>query len=127
MNEQPQMNMQADIRSRFQWRKVHAPKTWRPNDIGAELVGYFGGRTLRDGQFGQYEVVIIHVPFEGSYLVSGTQLIQLLDAAIIPAGHPICIIWKGLVETAAGHKMKTYEVMVAEGPSVPEDALPEVQ
>jgi hypothetical protein len=121
------MSMSDEIRERFKWRKVTAPQTWRPTEVGQELVGYYGGRTIREGQFGQYEVVLVHVPLEGSYMLTGTQLIQLLDASMANVGHPIRIVWQGLKETAAGHTMKTYEVMVAEGEALPAEALPTVQ
>jgi hypothetical protein len=116
-----------DIRERFKWRKVVAPQTWRPSEVGQELVGYYGGRTLREGSFGQYEVVLVHVPLEGSYMLTGTQLIQLMDASMIVAGHPIRIVWQGLKETSAGHQMKMFDVLVAEGQVIPVEALPTVQ
>ena len=119
--------MSDEIRERFKWRKVAAPKTWRPEEAGQELVGYYGGRTLREGKYGQYEVILVHVPLEGSYTLSGTHLIQLVDASMIVLGHPIRIVWRGLVETTAGHQMKTFEVMVAEGEAVPVEAMPTVQ
>lgn len=121
------MSMSDEIRERFKWRKVTAPKTWRPTEVGEELVGYYGGRTMREGSFGQYEVVLVHVPLGGSYMVTGTHLIQLMDASMAVVGHPIRIVWQGMKETAAGHNMKTYDVLVAEGETVPAEALPAIQ
>ena len=117
---------QASIRERYQWRKVVAPKPWYPEVEDAELVGFYGGRTLRSGVNGQYEVVIIHVPIEGTYMLTGTQLIQLMDASMIQIGHPIRVIWKGTKVTANGYKMKMFEVMVADGEAIAEEDLPEV-
>ena len=88
------------------------------------MVGYYGGRTIKDGQHGQYEVVLIHVPMGQSYMLSGSQLIQLLDASMAQPGHPIRIVWKGYTQTAAGYNMKTFDVMVAQGEVIPLGALP---
>lgn len=115
-----------DIRERFRWRKVTAPRPWNPTEVGQELIGYYGGRTLRQGQHGQYEVVIVHVPMDGAYTLTGVRIIQLLDASMAGIGHPVRIVWQGLHETAAGHKMKMYDVLVADGDAIPADALPEV-
>ena len=64
--------MTADILTRYKWKKVHAPKTWSPRTVGAELAGFYGGRTMRTGAYGQYEVVLVHVLLDGSYIISGS-------------------------------------------------------
>lgn len=115
-----------EIRERYQLRKVVAPTTWDPAEVGEELCGFYGGRTLRDGKFGQYEVVIVHIPMGASLTVSGTKLITLLDASLIKPGHPIRIVWKGLKDLGGGKSMKDFEVLVAQGEAVPADSLPEV-
>lgn len=115
------------IRDRFKWRQVAAPQPWLPQEIGQELIGYYGGRTLRQGQHGQYEVVLVHVPLDGCYMLTGTRLIQLMDAAMATIGHPVRIVWQGTKLTGRGHTMKLFNVMVAEGEAVPAEALPEVQ
>lgn len=115
------------IRDRFKWRQVVAPRAWLPEVVGQELIGYYGGRTLRQGQFGQYEVVLVHVPLDGCYMLTGTRLIQLMDAAMAPIGHPVRIVWQGTKPTGRGHEMKMFDVMVAEGEAIPAEALPEVQ
>jgi len=123
--EERLLSLVDEIKDRYDWRKVKAPRKWVPADVGDELVGYYGGRTQKDGQFGPYELVTVHVPLEGSYTLSGTQLIQLLDASMVVIGHPIRVVWCGLRETPAGHMMKTYEVLIADGETpLPEEALP---
>ena len=113
------------LREKFQWRKVQTPRMWNPSEVGEELAGYYGGRTVRTGSFGQYEIAIFHVPGVGSYMVSGTQLLQFLDAAVVHPGWPVRIVWKGVVEMAGtGHKMKTFEVFVAAGEAIPVEAMP---
>jgi len=117
------------IREQYKWREVATPTTWRPTEaqIGEELVGFYGGKTLRNGPHGQYEVIIVHVPLDRSYMVSGTRVIQLMDASLAPVGHPVRIIWQGYKETGQGYQMKLFDVMVAEGEALPAEALPEVE
>lgn len=115
---------------RFGWRKVEAPKPWRPTELGEELFGYYGGRTLRNGMYGQYEVIIVHVPYKGAFMVSGVKVIQLVDAAMITRGHPIRITWKGLVDVGTDGKrpMKNFELLVAEDEeALDEDQLPQIE
>lgn len=111
---------------RFGWRKVTAPKAWRPQAVGEELVGYYGGRTLRNGSWGQYEVVIVHVPHKGSFTVSGTVLIRLIDAAGIEKTHPLRVVWGGYRKTANDHQEKQFELLVADLDAIDEADMPEV-
>ncbi len=115
-----------DIRARFKWRAVVAPRPWLPVEVGEELIGYYGGRTVRTGAYGQYEVILLHVPLDGCYMLTGTRVIQLMDASGATVGSPVRVIWAGLKETGHGHKMKMFEVMVAEGEVLAEAVLPAV-
>lgn len=115
------------FKRKFDWKKVHAPKTWAPRDIGEELVGYYGGRTMRNGAFGQYEVVIVHVPYRGSWMVSGTEIIQLLDSAAIQKGHPIRVVFKGMLALGGERTKKRFDLLIAEGDALSEEELPELR
>lgn len=115
------------LKERYKWNRIHAPRSWQPQAPGEELVGYYGGRTLRNGSFGQYEVALVHVPRGGTRMVSGVAIIQLLDSAFIDKGHPIRIVYKGTQPTTAGHDMKLFDLLVAEGEPVALEDLPEVQ
>lgn len=115
------------ILERFEWKKISAPRAWAPQVTGEELVGYYGGRTMRNGSFGQYEVVLVHVPVKGSLTISGIKIIQLLDAAMIRRGHPVRVIYKGHELLANGNTMRQFELFVAEGDPINEDELPQVQ
>jgi hypothetical protein len=115
------------IREQYKWREIASPVPWRPEEVGTELVGFYGGKTMRTGKYGQYEVAIIHVPMDCSYMVTGTRVIQLVDASLAPIGHPIRIVWQGYKETGQGHNMKMFDVLVADGVAVPADALPVLQ
>jgi hypothetical protein len=119
MSDIPDITVEQ-LRARFDWKKVEAPKTRRPKFNGEELLGYYGGRTLRNGRFGQYEVALIHVPKRGSFMLSGVRLMQLIDAALISEGHPIRVVWGGTVPIRGSDPedkkyMKMYEVYVADG------------
>jgi hypothetical protein len=128
----PSETHMGDLHGRYKWKKVERPHPWRPKEPGEELVGFYGGKTLRSGKFGQYEVVIVHVPCSGTLMLSGIQIIQLVDAACIEVGWPIRIVWKGLEELGEGDiegeakRMKTFEVYVAEGDPLAVGDLPKV-
>lgn len=112
------------FRKRFDWQKIHLPRVWNPRQAGEELAGYYGGTTKRNGSFGQYDVVIVHVPYRGSYVVSGTEVIQLVDTSMIRKGHPVRIVFKGREEYAPKKEKKHFELLVAEGDPLAEDELP---
>lgn len=130
----PKDNVIGNLKSRYQWKKIERPRAWRPKTVGEELVGYYGGKTARTGQFGQYEVVLVHVPTVGSFLISGVEVIQGFDSAAINVGWPVRVVWQGLQELdkdkedgkpeAGKRTMKRFDVFVAEGEPVPAEFLP---
>lgn len=129
--ELPQTPVAANLRERYAWKQVEAPKAWRPRMLGEELIGFFGGKTQRNGRFGQYEVVLVHVPLRGTFMLSGTRALQLIDAADLRAGWPIRIVWRGNValpekEGEEKKTMKNFEVYVAEGDPLNAEDLPRV-
>jgi len=124
MSDQP-----VDLRERYEWKQVEAPKMWRPRMLGEELVGFFGGKSVRNGRFGQYEVVLVHVPRRGSFMVSGTRVSQLVDAAGVGEGWPVRIVWRGHVVLAGEEerKMKLFDVFVAEGDPLSPEEMPRMK
>lgn len=108
----------------MKWRKVHAPIVWRPKDDGEELIGYYAGRSLRDGTHGQYEVATVLVPYKGAFLISGTMLIQLLDSAMISRGDAVRVVFKGRKPLEDEREMKLFELYVGEAPALAEADLP---
>jgi len=104
---------QTDKLKNMRWRKINAPQTWRP-EAGDELIGFYGGRTKREGSFGQYEVVIVLVPYKGAFMVSGTALIQLCDAATLIRGDAIRILYLGMKDLPEDKQMKMFELYVGE-------------
>jgi len=104
------------LRESVKWRKVKGPKVWRPTEPGEELVGYYGGRTTKDGSFGQYDVIMIHVPRQGSDTVSGTQVIQRIDGARVTDGDPVRVTFQGRKEFGKDNakSMKLFDVYVEE-------------
>ena len=118
---------QERLLARFGWRKVQAPHPWRPLHVGEELIGYYGGRTLRSGSFGQYEVALVHVPHGKSYTVTGSALIRLLDAAGVGKGHPVRIVWQGTRKTQNNHDEKQFELLVADLETLSPEDMPEIE
>jgi len=110
----------------MKWRKVSAPKVWRPKD-GEELTGYYAGRTLRDGVHGQYEVATVLVPFKGAYLISGTMLIQLLDTAMLSRGDAVRVVFQGRKQLDDDRVIKLFELFVGEAPALTEVEMPDTQ
>lgn len=107
---------QASKLKEMKWRKINAPTTWKPQP-GEELIGYYGGRTLRDGQFGQYTVVIVAVPYKGTYMISGTKLIQLFDSAMLARGEAVRVKFLGRKDISTEdekREMKEFELYVGE-------------
>jgi len=118
---------QEQLLARFKWRKVEVPRSWRPKRSGASLVGFYAGRTTKHGAFGQYDVILVLVPGDGAYMVSGTKLIQLVDAAMIDTGHPIQIVYMGEKDLGDDKRMKEFEVHVAEGDPLDTGTMPEIR
>jgi len=106
------------------WREIKAPTSWRP-EFGDELVGYYMGRTKKNGKFGQYEVVTVLVPYKGAMMCSGTMLIQLADSAMLSAGDPIRIVYCGMKDLSEDRQMKTFKMFVGDGEALAEDQIPE--
>ncbi len=109
----------VELRKKHKWKKVNAPKAWRPRTIGEEIVGFYGGRTIRNGPYGQYEVALIRTTDVRAYLVTGVSIIQALDAANLTTEQAIRIVWMGdkdLGRTDDGKPkfMHMYEVYVAD-------------
>lgn len=110
----------------MKWRKISAPTAWRPKD-GDELIGYYLGRTRRDGRFGQYEVVVVAVPYAGTHMISGTGIIQLADSAMLSRGDAVRIVYLGSQALENGLTVKRFELYVGETPraeDMPTEELP---
>jgi hypothetical protein len=97
-----------------EWREVKIPRPWRPAYIGEELIGTYGGRTVRSGMYGQYEVILVKTGKEQAFLVSGTDIIQRIDAAQLNIGDPVRIIWMGYKELQEDMRKKMFELYVRE-------------
>lgn len=101
------------------WHKLSHPKTWKPTEAGEEIVGYYLGQSVRDGQYSQYVVVLLAVPtghgFTQPYVVSGTALISAIDAGQVEEGYLIRIVFGGMKDLGNGKNLKLFEVYVGEG------------
>lgn len=95
------------------WKKVQAPKNWRP-EPGELLEGVYGGRTLRNGMYGQYEVILVRVPSEATtYMISGVKIIQLVDTALLRIGEDIRVHFVGDIKLGEDRTMRNFELYVA--------------
>jgi hypothetical protein len=123
------MNVDAReaLLARYKWQRIVAPRSWRPREIGEQLVGFYGGKTTRRGTYGSYEAAIVHVPGEGAYLVSGVVVINLLDTALVAEGSPIRIVWGGSKPLSGERTCKQFELYVAEGEPLAATDLPIVE
>jgi hypothetical protein len=106
------------------WRKITAPTSWRPKK-GDELIGYYIGRTKKNGKFGQYEVLTVLVPYKGTLMVSGTIILQLADSALIQPGDAIKIVYNGTKELDGDRSMKLFELFIGDGTALPLSEIPE--
>lgn len=106
----------------IKWRKIKRPKSWRPKEANEELIGYYVGRTLKNGQWGQYEVITV-VTDDGTFMVNGTQLIQLADVAMLEYGAAIRIKFLGMKKTGGDHEMKEFELYVNDAEPTVEDVM----
>lgn len=121
------MNETNSIRERYQWKRVEAPKRWYPKEVGQELVGFYSGKTVRNGTFGQYEVVLISVPARGVFMLSGVQIVQLVDASAAEIGWPLRVVWQGSKKLDGDRTMKCFELFVAEGDPISPEDMPAIK
>ena len=94
------------------WKRVRALISWTPRAPGDELCGFFGGQTVRTGQYGEYTVVLVHVPDVGSYTVTGTELVRLVNAARLQDGEPVRIVFRGRERTSSDREIKRFDLLV---------------
>lgn len=102
------------------WRKLKSPTPWRPSLPGEELAGYYLGKSVRQGAFGEYTVVLIGVLDEAGTvgtpkMVSGAAIVNAVDGSNIQIGALLRIVYGGLVEISNDRKMKAFEVFLGEG------------
>lgn len=117
---------QASKLKDMKWRKIHAPTAWRPTEE-SELTGYYVGRTKKDGQFGQYEVMLVAVPYKGTYTISGTGLIQLCDSAQLCRGDAVRVKFNGRKQLTDEREVKLFELYVGELPMADDMPSDEVE
>lgn len=119
---------QEQLLARYKWKKVEVPRAWHPRKVGEMLVGFYAGRTTRNGAYGQYDVILVLVPGEGAFMVSGVRLMQLVDASMTETGHPVQIIYQGEKDLGPekDHTMKLFDFFVAEGEPVDASVMPSV-
>lgn len=93
----------------IKWRKVRAPKPWRP-EAGEVLIGRYAGKQLREGQYGPYNVFIVRA-LEGTYLLSGTVLNDLFAGVF--EGDAVQVHFLGMQQFRGG-EYKDFNIFVEE-------------
>lgn len=116
----------ATVTRAVTWTKVTAPRPWRPTKPGDELIGYYAGRTSRDGVFGQYDVAMVAVPGVGVVTVSGTKPLSAIEASGVQLRTPVKFVFNGMVDVGREHKMKDIDVFVDAAFLEPITELPEI-
>ncbi|MDB4278107.1 hypothetical protein N9917_00605 [Deltaproteobacteria bacterium] len=115
----PEKNSPPAVAYGIKWHKLERPESWKPTAPGTELIGYYLGQSLRDGQYGQYNVALLTVPsgdgYSRPFTISGTTLISAIDAGQVKDGQLLRITFQGYGESARGHNYKKFDVYVGEG------------
>jgi len=84
------------------WRKIRAPKAWRPTE-GEILEGIYLGPKEAEGQYGPYTKHIVAEDRTSEPLfVSGTVVDTLFMSSLAQPGMRVRLVFLGLVETANG-------------------------
>ena len=109
---------------KVKWKEVEAPTSWRPRK-GDELIGYYAGRTKKNGKFGEYTVVTVLVPYKGAVMVSGSMIVQLADSSMVRLGEPIKIVYLGKKDIGEDREMKTFRMFIGEGEALAVEQIPE--
>ncbi len=105
--------IQERILQKFTWRKVTAPKPWHPKP-GDEIAGFYGGKSVKNGKFGQYQAVLVRIPGSNPIMVTGARIVQLIDAAMVEIGAPIHITYGGKKDIGNDRTMNLFELQVAD-------------
>lgn len=112
----PEAPAQELVAEGYRWRKVTAPRAWRPHEVGERIVGVFIGCSQRSGEFGAYSVVVLRTA-DGPMSVSGKVINDLVAAAGLVEGEAVLVIYKGAHPSRVeGHNpWKDFEMFKAEG------------
>lgn len=108
------------------WAKITTPQPWRPTKPKEELIGYYAGRTKREGPFGQYDVIMVAVPNVGVLTAAGVKVIAAIDAGNVQLRTPIKLVFNGLRDVGRDRPMKDVDVFVDETFLTPITELPEI-
>lgn len=101
------------------WAKVQAAKPWKPRGVGDVLIGEFVGHSIRQGATGSYGVATLRTEV-GTVTISGVVIRSLVEAANIPAGATVRVVYNGEQTGPAGRTWRDFDLFVAV------DELPEM-
>lgn len=89
------------------WKRVKAPRVWRPGE-GEVLIGTYRGRRPKHGQYGDYEVGVVETAELGVFTVSGAMVMSMLES--VAEGAVIRIEYHGLKPGTGERTYKAFEV-----------------
>lgn len=118
-NKEKEERIQSAILQKFTWRKVTAPKPWHPKP-GESIAGFYGGKSVKNGKFGQYQTIFVRIPGRGTVMVTGARIVQLIDAAMVEVGTPVHIAFQGKQDIGNDRTMNVFELNVADENAVEE-------
>lgn len=115
----PRQKNNAAVAYGVTWHKLNFPKPWKPEEPGAELVGYYLGQTHYTGQFGQYRVVLLAVPtgqgYSQPYTISGTAILRAIDGGQVAQGQLLRVTFRGIKNLGDDRHLKQFDVFVGDG------------
>ena len=100
------------------WRRVRAPRPWKPRQVGDVLVGTVLARAVRPGSEGSSYGVTTLQTEDGAVTISGVVISSLFDAAGELASNVLVrVVYLGEQVSAANRTYKDFElyVCVADG------------
>lgn len=92
------------------WKKVTPTPYWDP-EPGETITGRFVGIFEREGVHGVYRVVSLSTE-HGDIRITGTALISALEG--VTENETLQITYRGTIGTTSGHRVKQFDVFVAE-------------
>jgi hypothetical protein len=94
------------------WAKVQAARPWRPRSVGDVLIGEFIGHSVRAGATGSYGVATLRTEV-GTLTISGVVIRSLVEAADVPKGATVRVVYNGEQTGPAGRTWRDFDLFVA--------------
>lgn len=110
--KEPEDGVDGLVADGRRWKRVKAPRIWRPGE-GEVLIGTYRGRRTKSGSYGAYEVGVIETAELGMFIVSGVVVMGMLES--VAEGTVVRIEYHGLRPGTGERTFKAFEVFEAVG------------